>query len=92
MNKIELKDSLADLGIIEKTFIKKEDITDENKDKIVSKDGYDYIYSDGELTESEIRLALLTEQTKNIRSIKGMVSFFVILLIVSIALSLIAIL
>lgn len=92
MTKNELNSSLADLGIIEKIFLKNDEITDKNRVKIVNEGGYNYIYKDSELTEEEIKIAILVNQAKNVKSIKSMVLFFVILTIISLILSLSAIL
>ena len=92
MNKIELDDLLADTGVIKKDFVKVEDITNEIKDTITVMDGYNYIFDNEGMTNEELKLALLAKQTNYIKSIKSMVTFFVVLAIASFILSLIAIL
>lgn len=83
MDKKQLTNLLADLEIIKKDFIRAEDITDDMQDKVVKEEHYHYIYED-KLSDEDKKLALLATQTKDIRSIKNILKFFVILTVIAI--------
>lgn len=91
MRKLVINDLLSDLGIIKKDFISKKDITDENMEKVFkTQDGYYYTYDDNGLTDDDIKLVMMAKQAKDVKMIKNMVMFFVVLTCISLALSLYA--
>lgn len=92
MKKYELDVLLSDLGVIEKNYVKLEDVTKENEANIIKIDGYNYTFDNCELSTEQISLALAAKQAKDVKSIKSMVIFFVIIAVASFVLSIIAIL
>lgn len=81
MKKSELRDLLADLGVINKIYIGKEEITDENRSKIEETDGRYFIYED-DMTLYEKKIALLAIQTNHLRTIKNIMLFYFIISII----------
>jgi hypothetical protein len=92
MTKTNLNILLSDAGVIDKNFIKTEELNDDIKMKIVKIDGYNYIFDDNGMTIEELKLALLAKQTNDTHSIKNMVTFFTVISVISFFLSVIVLL
>jgi len=89
MRRLLINELLSDLDIIKKNFISKENITEENKENVFgSSDGYHYTYDDNGLTDDDIKLVIMAKQAKDVKMIKNMVMFFVILTCISLVLTL----
>ncbi|MHB8131566.1 MAG: hypothetical protein ACYDEX_21505 [Mobilitalea sp.] len=89
MGNVLVNELLSDLGIIKKEFISKENITEENKENVFkSSDGFHYTYDNDGLTEDDIKLIIMAKQAMDVKKIKNMVIFFVVITCISLVLSL----
>lgn len=89
-------EGLIELGIFDSKFLNEDDYVD----AIKNKDNVNIVYVQGNyggkqvntkgLTDEEIRLLLDIDKTKNIRSIKRMITFFVVLTSISIIISIVS--
>lgn len=82
MTKHEINDIVAELGIIEKVELNKEDITEDMKDKVYEKNGSYYLFNDNGLTEEDIKIGILASGARDIRLIKGMFALFMTIIVI----------
>ena len=82
-----LRDLLLKAGVLEKKFIEAGEVEKYPKEKIVKKEGYHYLIT--EMTNEEIKLALLAKQTICQNTIKNIVVFNLIATIVVVLLFLV---
>ncbi len=82
-----LRDLLLKAGVLEKKFIEAGEVEKYPKEKIVKEEGYHYLIT--EMTNEEIKLALLAKQTIHQKTIKNIVVFNLVTSIVAVVLVLI---
>jgi len=89
MNKFDLKVLLSDLGIIGKKSTSKSefDLLDSGGG-FSTNAGYYYKFTDNDLTSDEINVALAAMSAKNIRTIKNVCIFFLVLTVISVLITL----
>lgn len=92
MTKKDLRVNLIDLGINKDKYLSEDAIEQFDQDEIYEKDGHSYLIYDSELSSDEINTALLAKQTKEINTIRKMITFFVGVTLLSMFLSIISVL
>lgn len=75
MNK-RLQKLLYEAGVYELEFVAKEKLQDYPSDKIIKKDGLYYFVEAKDMTEDEVKIALLAMQVKHINTIKRILLFY----------------
>ncbi len=85
-----LRDLLLKAGVLEKKFIEAGEVEKYPKENIIKEDGgFHYFIDDHEMTNEEIKLALLAKQTVHQKTIKNIVVFNLVTSIVAVVLILI---
>lgn len=87
MRNVLINELLSDLGIFKKNFISKENITEENKEYVFrSPDGFHCTYDNDGLTDDDIKLIIMAKQAMDVKKIKNMIIFFVVITCISLVL------
>jgi len=80
---------LAQLGIIKSELIAKENVTEENRHRVSTIGGSNFIHEEHGLTDDEIKIMLLAEQVSDIRTIKTIVIVSTVISILAVVLTII---
>lgn len=75
MNK-HLRKLLYEAGIYELEYVPEGKLKDYPQDKIIKKDGFYYFIEAKDMTEDELKIALLAKQVKHINTIKRILLFY----------------